>query len=187
MATTAVSICNSALVKVGAERITSLDESTPGAIACNEQFTKIRDEVLRAHPWNCVIARVELASVADYEDPMGEWTAQFSLPSDCLRVLRTKDDVDYKIEGRYLLSNDSECSIQYIKRETDYSKYDPMLLECLSLRLAVELAYLITQSKSVAELLMIQYKALLSEARSADGQEGTADDAVVTDWTESRI
>lgn len=187
MATNAVSICNSALVKIGAERIVALSDNTPAAIACNEQFAKVRDEVLRAHPWNCVISRVELSSVADYEDPMEEWAYKFSLPSDCLRVLRTKDDVDHKIEGRYLLAQDSSCVIQYIKQETDYTKYDAMLLETLSTRLAVDLSYAITQSKVVAEMLMAQYQRLLSEARSVDAQEGTPEDTVITDWIQTRI
>lgn len=187
MATNDVSMCNSALSKIGAERITSLSDTTPGAILCNEQFDKIRKEVLRAHPWNCVITRVELAAIAGYEDPMEEWGYQFALPANCLRVLRTKDDVEHKIENGYLLADDSSCVILYIKNETDYSKYDSMLLECISTRLSVDLAYPLTQSHNVAEALMKRYQSLLAEARSVDGQEGTADDTVVTDWTESRI
>ena len=187
MATTAVSICNSALIKVGAERITSLSDSSPVAILCNEQFTKLRDEVLRAHPWNCAITRVELASVASYVDPMEEWAYKFSLPADCLRVLRTKDDVDYKIENGYLLADDSTCVIQYIKKETDYSKYDTMLIEALAMRIAVDVSYAIAQSTTQTQALWKAYQQLLGEARSVDGQEGTPDETVITEWSESRI
>ena len=45
LTTTEVSICNSALIKVGAERITSLSDSNKRAQLCSEQYSKMRDEV----------------------------------------------------------------------------------------------------------------------------------------------
>lgn len=188
MATTSTSICNSALVKIGAERITSLtDTDSVAAILCNEQFEKIRDEVLRAHPWNFALDRASLSQVADYEDPLDEWSYKYALPSTCLRVLRTGDNAEFKIEGRYLLSNESDVAILYIKKITDYSVYDPMALEALSLRIAVDLAYAITKSAPLAKSLMDSYRMILSEARSVDGQEGDGESHIITDFTYSRL
>lgn len=187
MTTTAVSICNSALIKVGADRISALSDTTPRAILCNEQFAKIRNAVLAAHPWNFAITRVALASVADYDDPLDQWAYQFTLPSDCLRVLNCQDsDIEFVIENGYLLSDESSISIRYIKEETDYSKYQALALDALSTRLAVELAYAIVQSRELGDSLMVQYRSHISEARGIDGQEGRMASIEITDWTDVR-
>jgi len=62
MATNAEAICNSALLKIGASTIVSLSDSSVEAEACNEQYTKLRDELLRSHPWNFAMKRVFLGT-----------------------------------------------------------------------------------------------------------------------------
>jgi len=52
-----VGISNIALSKIGAQRITSFSENTENARLLNAIYGTIRDEVLRAHPWNFAIKR----------------------------------------------------------------------------------------------------------------------------------
>lgn len=187
MTTTAVSICNSALIKIGEQRISALSDNNPRAILCNEQFTKLRDEVLIAHPWNFAVTRVALSAVADYDDPLGEWAYQFTIPSDCLRILRGDDDERiYVTENGYVLTDESTFGIKYIKQETDYSKYTPLFLEALATRIAIDASYAIVQSNELGDRLKQSYKALLSEARGIDGQEGTPQGFIINTWTDSR-
>ena len=47
MASSEVAICNSALIKIGAAEITSLSDVNKRAQLCNEQYSKLRDELLR--------------------------------------------------------------------------------------------------------------------------------------------
>ena len=54
-----VQICNSALNQLGASSITALTDDSKNARLCNERYTTIRDAVFRAHPWNCLIKRVQ--------------------------------------------------------------------------------------------------------------------------------
>ena len=61
MASSEVAICNSALIKIGAAEITSLSDVNKRAQLCNEQYSKLRDELLRSHPWNFAIARKVLS------------------------------------------------------------------------------------------------------------------------------
>ena len=79
---TFVSISNRALTFLGAQPITSLDDDTKEARACKRMFEQSRNQVLRGHPWNFAMKRVELA--ADTTSPVWGKTNAFSWPSDCL-------------------------------------------------------------------------------------------------------
>lgn len=186
MASSAVDICNSALVKVGAARIISLSDDSEGARLCNEQYEKIRDEMLRGHPWNFATARVELAAVA--EEPEFEYDFKFLLPADCLRVLGTDLDTssDFKIEGRYILSYEDTIKIKYIKKVTNVGEMDTTFAEALALNIAQDICYTLSGSAALAELLYRKYEAKLREARSYDAQEGSADRIQADEWLNSR-
>ena len=80
-----VQICNSALNQLGASSITALTENSKNARICNERYETIRDAVFRSHPWNCLVTRVQLAQ--DTETPAWGFSYQYTLPSNCLRVL----------------------------------------------------------------------------------------------------
>lgn len=183
---TIISICNSALLKLGADRITSLTENRRGAILCNEQYDKMRQEVLRAHPWNFAIARVTIAPLVAV--PEFEFTAQFQLPIDCLRVLNAEDKtLDFKIEGRVVLANVSELKIKYIKDITDASIFDPCFSEALAARLAADLAFPLVQSNTLHEQMLGYYDRLLRQARTTDGQEGRFDKLIFDTFLNARL
>jgi hypothetical protein len=174
MAITEVSIANSALIKIGADRITALSDDNKRAILCNEQFAKLRDEVLQAHLWNFAMARIEIA--ADATAPAFEYEKRFLLPSDVLRVFFVypmEDEIEWKREGQYILSNEASMQIVYIKKIEDTSLFSPIFAECLALRLAQELAYPIVQSTQISGLMEQKYQDFLRKARSYDAQEGT--------------
>ena len=166
-----VQICNSALNQLGASSITALTENSKNARICNERYETVRDAVYRSHPWNCLIKRVQLAQ--DSDTPAWGFTYQYTLPSDCLRVLQIKDyNSDYKIEGRKLLIGESEVYLIYLAIETDVNQLDILLRETISAYLAQDIAYAITSNLQVAKLMAEKYQAKLSEARHTDASEG---------------
>lgn len=61
MSATVENICNSALTKIGAATISSISDTNKRALLCNEQYAKLRDDLLRSHPWNFAIKRAYLA------------------------------------------------------------------------------------------------------------------------------
>jgi hypothetical protein len=185
MATSEISICNSALLKIGSERITSLTENNKRAILANEQYPKLRDEVLRAHPWNFAIRRVEVAALDT--TPASEWDFYYQLPNDCLRVLDIDvDGAEWKVEGRYLATNEDTVVIKYITQITDVSYFDTIFCETLALRLAADLAYPITNSLQLSTAMWNAYNAQLRLCRSMDAQEGSPDQLAADTWTDVR-
>ena len=98
-----VDICNGALNQLGATTILSLTEDSKNARLCNSRFKQVRDAVFRSHPWNCLQKRVEIA--VDTTAPAWGFSFAYTLPADCLRLLRILDyDSNYKVEGRKILT-----------------------------------------------------------------------------------
>jgi len=166
-----VQICNSALNQLGASSITALTDDSKNARLCNERYTTIRDAVFRAHPWNCLIKRVQLAQ--DSDTPAWGFDYQYTLPADCLRILGIKDyNSDYKVEGRKLLISESEVYLIYLAQITDVNQLDVLLRETISAHLAQDISYAITANLQVSKLMAEKYQAKLSEARHTDASEG---------------
>src|SRR3546814_12782163 len=82
-------ICNSALAKIGAARITALGEASRNASLCAELYDKCRDDLLRAHSWNFATARAKLAR-ADTAPAFGPASA-YALPADWIWPVTAPD------------------------------------------------------------------------------------------------
>jgi hypothetical protein len=189
---TEVSICSNALRRLGDDPITSLTDDTERARLCNAFYIPSRDQVLRSHPWNFAITRATLAKLSD--TPAYEYSYQYALPNDpyCLRVLEMEyKDYIFKIEhyasqGRVLLTNESTAKILYIAKVTDTAQFDSMFVDVLTAKLAVDLAYPVTNSVKLQDQMQRLFQQKLSEARSVDGQEGFIDDLVSDTFTDFR-
>lgn len=167
---TELGIVNSALIKLGVEIISSLPGTTRQGTIANEQYSKIRDELLYEHPWNFAIKRATLVPTSN--TPEFDFAYEYSLPSDCLRVWATQYEEDfYQVEGNKLYSNYSDVKIRYISRVTDTSIFSPQFCELLSLKLASDLAFVLVQSNSLKATLLQEYQVKLRDSRSHDGQE----------------
>lgn len=179
-----VDICNGALRKLGVERINSLTDDNSRAKMCNDRYEIIKDEMLRAHPWKFAIKRESLGLLVN--KPLFEWTTQFQLPVDCLRVLRVNDNqTQWAQEGNFILTNESQCNIKYIAR-VDESKFDASFVEVLSFRLAIDMCYSVTQSNSREQTLQGQFSVFLADARSFSAQSAYQDEYVVESYIDVR-
>ena len=177
-----VDICNGALNQLGATTILSLTEDSKNARLCNSRYTQVRDALFRSHPWNCLQKRIQIA--ADTTAPAWGFSFAYTLPADCLRLLKILDyDSNYKVEGRKILSNTDTMKILYIGRITDPNEYDELLRETLSASLAADIAYGVTSSNPVAQNMYTLFQDKLRDARFVDSTEGqnNAPDLGMTD------
>tara|TARA_R110000803_G_scaffold140207_1_gene206785 strand:+ start:297 stop:899 length:603 start_codon:yes stop_codon:yes gene_type:complete len=186
MATSVVQIVNNALVKIGANAILTLTEDSEAARAANLIYEQIRDACIRDHVWNFAVNRVELAQ--NSTAPAFEFSYQYNLPSDCLRVLQMEDmGMSYKIEGGKLLTDEDTAKILYLARVDDVNLFDSMFVEALSARIAAELAITLAESNTLYSNMMEMYKRKLGDARSMDAQESGYLEIVADTWLDSRI
>lgn len=183
------SICNAALLLLGADRIAAITDGTERARVLNDLWDDAVDQVLQAHPWNPALRRASLA--ADAAAPVWGWTRQFTLPPDpyCLRVWRLEDTTTpYRVEGRKLLTDAAApLNLLYIARVTDFAEWSPALAAVLAAYLAANSAFKITGSREQAEAMQRLYAQRLRDARSLDGQEGTPEEIEVDELLTARL
>lgn len=204
---TEVTICNSALIKLGADRISSLNEDNKRAALCKEQYPKNRDDLLLLHPWNFAITRIELALVSsEVYDPGFEFEKVFAIPNDVLRILKTNlnlsqsrsamgfstGEVRWAVEtdpstnAKYLLTNVDAVKIKYIKKVPE-AFFTPTFAEVLALKLAQDISYAINQSASITQLMAQFFEGKFAEARSFDAQEGSVPQVEADEFLLARI
>lgn len=188
-----VDICNSALNLLGASTISALTDDTKNASLCNQRYEPIRNRIFRSHSWNCLVKRVELAK--DSTSPIVEYANEFTLPSDCLRVLKIhngatdsiRTDMEYKIEGRKVRTNEGTIFLVYIALNTDPNIYDTNLQEAISHQLAADICYAVTNNATLANNYMQRADDRLREARFIDATENSVSVIEANEFTDSRL
>jgi len=173
---TAVNICKLAVIQLGADQIVSLTQDSKEARLCNALYEHMRDSVLTDNIWNFAQKRAALAQLA--EDPVytdDGVTIVYQIPSDSLKINFTSiRGILFKIEEDKILSDTSGLKIKYTARITDTGKYFPGFVTALAGRLAAEMAYNLTNSRSLAEsLFSVYYTKKLPAAAASESQQGT--------------
>jgi len=206
--TDAVSIANIALNNLGDKTISDFSDNTAQAFATKTRFTDVVNQVLRAHPWNCATKR---ATLTKYNvTPTYNFDYAYKLPADSLRVVSLYEEVNYDyawkielvVDGEEdrlaLITSSSSANISYIKKYIGsgnhdnkeavmtLNNFDPILVEAVGMALAGEIAMDLTGQSSLRDMMLAKYQAILSEARSINGQEGTADRIESNEWINAR-
>lgn len=188
-----VGICNRALQKVGASRILALTDNSREARSCNNAYDSVRQALLRKYYWNFSITRAVLAP--DSATPAYDYAYQFSLPSDCLRILLPQQQVlDWQLEGRKILTNTGVVTgstgtalhLRYISDVVDPNIFDAMFREALALKLAVELCEELTQSNTKKQGLVSEFKDFIAECFLSDSLENNAANPPESPWVLAR-
>lgn len=195
-----VDICNAALAKLGATRITSLADGSLNADLCAEAYERCRDDLLRTHTWNFATARVKL-DTPDATAPVFGFENRFPLPADWLRTISVFGDEAgcwqprYKVEASlaadtnkvgFVLADPDEIWLRYIKRVSNTDAMTPDFRELLATLIARELAMPIAQSNTLEEKLEERYRNRLRRVRSVDGIEDYVDQWPESSWVSAR-
>lgn len=193
-------IWNSALLNIAARStIAALTEQSAEAAACALRYPSIARTILRDTDWNCVRRRVTLDEVAEAAVWPPSWTYMYVHPVDCLRV-RGFDlglpqasfphwtTVDYEIAddataGKSILMNIADPVMIYTAYTLDLvnapyeAKFDASLREALGWALAAAIAGPLTGSRSTADAVKAEARAMLDQARAANANESAPNTA----------
>ena len=188
-----VDICNSALNLLGASTISALTDDSKNARLCNQRYEPIRNRVFRSHAWNCLHKRVQLAQ--NSTAPVVEYSYAYALPSDCLRILKVHNgttdsiasSIDYKLEGRNIVTDEGTIYAIYIALITDPNEYDVYLQESISHQLAADICYAVTNNATLAKNYMERADERLREARFIDATENALGTIESAEFTDARL
>jgi hypothetical protein len=191
MAITKTDVVNRALSKIGSAKITSLDDdvSREARESRNVYEIALRNE-LRLRKWSFSIKRSSLAlEVTVPLDINNDFTKQFALPSDYIRLISTSMSYapdSYSLEGNKVLTNVSEFRVRYIAYISDPNAWDASFLEVFACRLAMELAEPLTQSTEKFTKAERQYDKAIAFARVAGSLEHASQSIEADTWEMSR-
>lgn len=179
-----VEIGNRSLSKVGEARMTALTDNSKPAREINAAFDMVRDAELRKYRWSFAKRRAVLAALV--AAPAFGFSYEFTLPTDCLRVLsvgdfspgvdisnaRNADAQAYVIESRSILTDDAgPLNLVYTASIEDTASWDACFVETFAARLAFDVADALTASQSRKDALFQEYKDSLRDARRANAIE----------------
>lgn len=179
------SICNSALIKVGAEQISSLQDNTRISNTLAAIYPVLRDEVMVASPWRFALMQVVLSIPSQTAPPFG-YLAAYDIPSNLLRVWQVNSCNWTEVGNQILCDKSDGINVLAIYQNTNPASWDPQFAEALAWRLAMEVALTLVQSTSLAQEMAKGYKDTLAAARSTNAVIGTPERLIADFWSNAR-
>ena len=181
-----VDVSNLSLSMLNVKRISTIENPvTPTEELMSLWYDQTRRQALRRHPWNFAGTRIILAP--DSEDPLFGYSAQFTLPSDYIRIMYLNESViqfdspvssnRYTVEGGkikiggLLGADPTQLQLIYVKDFTSVPQMDPLFIDYFSTLLAQNVSYKLTQQNSAVERVNALMEQAEERARSMDGQE----------------
>lgn len=163
-----IEICNTALILIGQEPIITLDDTSKQARLCKRLYNSTLEGLLRQYPWTFAIRRVILSP--DAEVPSFGYSRQFTLPSDCLRIVDIRfTDCEYDwlkpgevaVERGKILANEEIIYLRYVGSINDPNLFDTQFRDVLSYRLAGMMCHALTADQDLlTKLKQMEIQAL---------------------------
>lgn len=189
-----VSIANRALAKLGDDRILLMTDDVKSARTLNAMFDEVRDAELRRARWKFAIKRDSLPALT--ATPAWGFAYQYPLPADYLAMVQVNDfyasngskrKPPYSIEGGKILTDyPAPLKVRYVSRVDNTASFDPLFVEVLACKLAMESCETLTQSETKYGRCAEAYKFALSEAIRQDAIETAPDELPWGSWLDAR-
>ena len=173
MAISDIALCSRALIRLGANPITSFDDGTAESEIAAALYPSIRDALLSSYPWTFATAQIELNQLQ--ESPLVDFSTAFELPNDFLRAIsigssKKSQGARYKILQNNIHTNMKSVVLSYIFQQ-DEEEYPPFFDIALIARLAAEFSIPVTESTSRTQTLYDLAERELEKARQIDAQQ----------------
>lgn len=175
MAISSVELCSSALVKLGAQAISSFQDGTVEAEVTSRLYPLMRDALLCVHPWSFATAQTPLVRLTG--EPTSDFAHAYALPQDLLKTLSAGNTqrsrgLEYRIVHRQLHTDADSVVLSYIFRASE-GDFPPYFSNALVSRLAAEFCLPLTENSARAERLARLAEEELKLARLVDSQQDT--------------
>lgn len=148
-------IANLALTNLAAENIMDIDEASESASKIRTVYEHVRNAVFAEHPWNFCSEDVQLGALLT--KPLINYAYAYALPTELVRLNEVYDSHgnrlepgDYKVvKDNMLYCNVSPVIINYNIIVEDETKFPPLFVQALAAKLAFEICYSVTGSRTL--------------------------------------
>lgn len=125
--------------------------------------------------------------------PETYWAYRYALPADFSRFVSKwlrHNEYKYAIEGKNLVTDETELDINYIKKVTDTAEFDALFTEVLILDIAIKLTYSLMgsdyQTQALRKGLHEERKSKISTAKSVNSLEKAEGVSPSMQWVNAR-
>ena len=170
MSDTVTDVVNMALQELGVGEISSINDSGKPARVMRRIAIPTRDKILRECTWTFASKRATLAE--DPTDPIWGFDKKYRLPADFLYLESIQCEPDYKIEGAFIATNETNSlNIQYISVIEDINLWDDSVIEAWAFKMAFKTCISLGGDMGLRDRLDMDYKRSIIDAKRFNGQE----------------
>ncbi len=172
-----LTICNDALLMLGASEISSFTEGTDSAKICDRLYDDLKKYILSIYPWSFAKVKVQLAQTVD--TPVTEWKYVYALPADIIGTPKavfiasdagTSPQTEfelYYVDQPRLLTDYETVYIDYIA-DINESRFPEYFIYMLRHALAADIAEPLTDQITKADF----FRSLAFGTPSENGRGG---------------
>ncbi|MAQ71598.1 MAG: hypothetical protein CL565_05335 [Alphaproteobacteria bacterium] len=175
MALNDVALCSRALIRIGAQPISSFVDGTAESEIAGALFGPTRDAILSAYGWSFATGQVALNRLET--SPVADYSYAYELPSDFLRALSAGTGgrgrgLNFRIARGALHTNSEKVILTYLFRPEE-EEFPPYFDAALISRMAAEFTIPLTESTTRAEAMFKMAETEFARARQIDAQQDT--------------
>lgn len=175
---TAIEFCTQALIKIGANGISSFDEGTAESTVAKTLYDTTRDYVLSLYEWSFARNSVNLSPIT--AKPVSDFTTAYQKPDNILRVSSVGDTsqkksvgVDFRIFERYIYTDcEDGITLSGVFR-VDEAYFPPHFVPVIVAALAREFALPLTENSTRYQTHAQEFETAFARAKSADAMQQT--------------
>lgn len=185
---TDVQIINLGLAKIASARISRIDPPSSSLERhCAGGYQMWKRTELAKRRWVFAL-EIDYALTLVAELPGTDKPFKYSLPTECLRPVREKY-TEWRQAGRFVYSAQKDLKITFIRNAAE-AEFDPLFVDVLASRIAVECTEYVTQSNTKKADNSTLYRESVSTAAAANGfvigPEDIQEDDSDFSWVNSR-
>ena len=183
-----VNLFNHALALIGGEQLSTVESTWEDSVVgtlCVNNFPRVLDQALEAHPWSFARDREDLAEKPNPRPRRG-YQHRYALPSACIRPIELTSGRPFVLEGGHLLTDDALAELSFIRRVEDPRLWPQSFQTALAWGLAAILATARLNDPQKQLNYIQHYHLALNEAMARDNDMQQPVDEP-TDWELNRM
>lgn len=166
---TDISICNTGLLLVGADEITSFSDETREARICAALYETTKISELQKHDWSFTRQQTDLARLSTA--PLFNYSYAFQIPANTIKIIAT--DIlpsEYRVYQDKIFSNVKNLKMthQVDPGEASYPAYFTRLFEY---KMSEILSTALLQDENMSQIYRQKYEDQYWEAKKTDSQQ----------------